>query len=103
VVVHHEAAIAFPGMLLYCLFCRIEETLLPLSVTPMQFTGNDPSHGCVAATFRESPNGALEFFDANSQWCLFRHATFYRVSYLSLATAQTSPNVGLESCDRWRN
>ena len=38
VVLHHEATIAFPAVLLYGFFCFNKEALLPVSITPMQFT-----------------------------------------------------------------
>ena len=37
-LLHHEAAIAFPTVLLYGLFCFNKETLLPVSITPMPLT-----------------------------------------------------------------
>jgi len=74
VVLHHEAAIAFLGVLSYGLFCQIKEAFRPLSVTPVQFTrhANWPFDR-VAATLRESPGVVVEEFDLKSRW-RFMHA-----------------------------
>jgi len=38
-LLHHEAAIAFPTVLLYGLFCFNKETLLPVSITRCRSQG----------------------------------------------------------------